>query len=137
MKILIIFNLFLLLLGYCSLNHSIEGIRERLENVRPIDYITTEFVVINDCKEDFDVKEFKQEVIMRINIKDVEIAKIVQKMNRLIEVSKIDTEIGHIEADRTISKFLFDIGLSDISITYNLVSKWYADERSNYKRGKV
>jgi hypothetical protein len=59
MKILIIFNLFLLLLGYCSLNHSIEGIRERLENVRPIDYITTEFVVINDCKEDFDVKEFK------------------------------------------------------------------------------
>jgi hypothetical protein len=74
---------------------------------------------------------------MRINIKDVEIAKIVQKMNRLIEVSKIDTEIGHIEADRTISKFLFDIGLSDISITYNLVSKWYADERSNYKRGKV
>ena len=41
-----------------SIKHELEFIHNKLATVRPISNITTEFVVVNDCKEDFDVREF-------------------------------------------------------------------------------
>lgn len=40
-----------------SINHKLEKINEKVLETRPISYITTEYVVIQTVKEDFDIKQ--------------------------------------------------------------------------------
>ena len=60
---------------------------------------------------------------MRINVKEVEIAKAVQKLNKLAEVSKIDAELAHSAADRVLVEFVYKIGLVEIAKAYDLIDK--------------
>ena len=52
----IIVSAFILTIAF-SIKHELEFIHNKLATVRPISNITTEFVVVNDCKEDFDISQ--------------------------------------------------------------------------------
>lgn len=48
------------LLSLLLLLHKVTGLEEKLDNAKPIYHVTTEFVVINPCKDNFDVAEFSR-----------------------------------------------------------------------------
>lgn len=49
-----------------------------------------------------------------------------QAQRQLIKCQEMDQELGHIEADRVLTKFLQWLGQNDVAEEYRKVRKWYA-----------